>query len=222
VLRNLISAAELRTIAAGGKQALIPANSVLTPSALDIAKELGITLVWEGKKFGDDKKPEGCAAAFAGVKAQEKPAAIEVEPALSAEKIQAIVRDTVGKILKPACANPRVTLVKGKSVVMEKFQEAPPGQTVHLTDVVTSREANLCAGFMSFDKSILPWHLSYDEVDYVMEGTFILQANGVTYTAVPGDVMYIPKDTTVVFGSPDHFSKVFYVTYPANWTEQEA
>ena len=101
---------------------------------------------------------------------------------------------------------------------LEPFDQAPPGQKILLKDVVTSREGNLAAGFMSFDHSELPWHLTYDEVDYVVEGVFTLQANGRTYTCQAGDVLYIPKDTHVVFGSPSQ-TRVFYVTYPANWAE---
>ncbi len=200
-MKKLITEEELRVLAGDGKEVVIPAGSVLTPSALDMAKFMNLNLV---RAAAGVSPTPGTAPSFCG------------EP--SDEDIRRIVRTVLAEKTKPACANPRVTYVKGESVKLEPFPQAPPGQVIHMTDVVTSREGNLAAGFMTFDKSQLPWHLTYDEVDYVVEGTFTLQANGKTYTCGAGDVMYIPKDTHVVFGSPAT-CKVLYVTYPANWAE---
>ena len=200
-MKKLITEEELRTLAGDGKEVAIPAGSVLTPSALDMAKFMNLNLI---RTEPGATAPQGAAPSFCGE--------------ASDDEIRRIVRTVLAEKTKPACANPRVTYVKGDSVKLDPFPQAPPGQVIHMTDVVTSREGNLAAGFMTFDKSQLPWHLTYDEVDYVVEGTFTLQANGKTYTCGAGDVMYIPKDTQVVFGSPST-CKVLYVTYPANWAE---
>ena len=222
-MRKLITVTELRQLAADGKQATIPPDSVLTPSALDMAKEMGIALVWEQK---GEKAPRKLYVSPARPpEAGNVPAAAKETPGdcseLGESDIRLIVRKVLEQTLKPACPNPRVTLVKGDSVVLEPFAEAPPGQDIRLKDVVTAREANLCAGFMTFDHSRLPWHLTYDEVDYVVEGTFTVQAAGKTYTLNAGDVLYIPKDTKVVFSSSEK-ARVFYVTYPANWADLKA
>lgn len=205
-------------MAADGKQVVIPAGSVLTPSAHDLAKELGIALLWtEAAPKTKPRNPAGSPIELAPPVAAAAPAGDELSPA----DVQLIVRKVLDKVIRPACANPRVTHVRGDNVVLEPFAEAPPGQNIRLKDVVTAREANLAAGFMSFEASQLPWQLSYDEIDYVVEGTFTLQTGGKTYTAGPGDVLYIPKGTKVVFGSPSR-ATVFYVTYPANWAELKA
>lgn len=213
---KLITAIELRAMAANSKQVPVPPGSVLTPSAYDLAKELGIALLW------------GEAAAKPGKKepAFGEPAAEPVRhgvdgSGLSAGDVRVIVQKVLAQVTQPACSNPRLTHVRGDSVVLEPFAEAPAGQNIRLKDGITAREANLAAGFMTFEASRLPWQLAYDEVDYVVEGTFTIQAGGKTYTAGPGDVLYIPKDTRVVFGSPGR-AKVFYVTYPANWAELKA
>lgn len=208
---KLITATELRAMAADGKQVAIAAGSVLTPSAHDLAKELGITLMWS-EAAPKAKKP----AAAGEIPAGKTPRSAEGE--LAAADVQLIVQKVLAQVNRPACPNPRITHVRGDSVVLEPFAEAPPGQNIRLKDVVTAREANLAAGFMTFEASRLPWQLSYDEIDYVVEGSFTLETGGKTYTAGPGDVLYIPKDTKVVFGSPGR-AKVFYVTYPANWAE---
>ncbi len=199
-MAKLISAAELRELAGDSKQAVVPAGAVLTPSAYDLAKEMNLAIIRQsaGTEQTADRQ--------------------EAKPAPCAGEVQEIVRRVLDKMTKPACANPRLTHVKAAGIVLEPFDQAPPGQKIKLKDVVTSREANLGAGFMEFDHSEFPWHLTYDEVDYVVEGTFTLQSGGSIYTCQAGDVLYIPKDTKVVFGSPSQ-ARVFYVTYPANWAD---
>ena len=198
-MAKLISAAELRELAGDNKQVAVPVGAILTPSAYDLAKEMNLTII----RNSDADQPAGRQQAGQ-------------EPCVS--EVQEIVRRVLDKMAKPACANPRLTHVKAAGIVMEPFEQAPSGQQIKLKDVITSREANLGAGFMEFDRSEFPWHLTYDEVDYVVEGTFTLQSGGVTYTCKAGDVLYIPKDTKVVFGSPTQ-ARVFYVTYPANWAD---
>ena len=199
-MAKLISAAELRELAGDSKQVVVPAGAVLTPSAYDLAKEMNLAIIRQS------------------VGTEQTANRQETKPAPCASEVQEIVRRVLDKMTKPACANPRLTHVKADGIALEPFDQAPPGQKIKLKDVITSREANLGAGFMEFDRSELPWHLTYDEVDYVVEGIFTLQSGGTTYTCKAGDVLYIPKDTKVVFGSPTQ-ARVFYVTYPANWAD---
>lgn len=224
---KLITADDLRKLAGDAKQVVIPKGSILSPSALDLAKEMKISLHWGAPEDAINVSGSQCANAVSekNIAAREPWGRQTTESRtdsstlkFSQNEVVDVVRAVVGRMLKPACENPRVTHVKASAVVMEPFDQAPPGQKIMLKDVVTSREANLGAGFMSFDRSSFPWHLTYDEIDYVVEGTFTLQTGGKTYTCQAGDVMYIPKDTHVTFGSPAQ-AKVFYVTYPSNWSE---
>jgi ethanolamine utilization protein EutQ len=199
-MAKLISAAELRELAGDSKQVVVSAGAILTPSAYDLAKEMNLAIIRQSAGAAQpagrqDARPDPCAG-----------------------EVQEIVRRVLEKMTKPACANPRLTHVRAAEIVLDPFDQAPPGQKVKLKDVITPREANLGAGFMEFDHSEFPWHLTYDEVDYVVAGTFTLQSGGVTYPCQAGDVVYIPKDTKVVFGSPTQ-ARVFYVTYPANWAD---
>ncbi|SMD12342.1 cupin domain-containing protein [Sporomusa malonica] len=206
-MKKLISATTLRQMAETGKRVVIPPQCVLTPSAQDLAKELGIQIVRENTKELQGETSQLDAISNSDAK-----------PADTAGTLETQVRKVLSELLKPACTNPKVTHVKGATVVLQPFDQAPPGQNIKLVDVITAREANLAAGFMAFDCSVLPWNLTYDEVDYVIEGTFTIETGGKVHTCVAGDVFYIPKNTKVIFGSPNQ-AKVFYVTYPANWSE---
>lgn len=214
-MKKLISATDLRQMAEPGKPLIIPPLSILTPAAQDLARELNLEVIREKSMTQILKKTNQCEETelFDKANGSEKS-----QNQFDCGTIEEKVRQVLSQILKPACSNPKVSQVKGANVILEPFEQAPPGQDIKLKDVITAREANLAAGFMSFDHASFPWHLTYDEIDYVVEGTFTVETGGTVYTCAAGDVFYIPKDTKVIFGSPDQ-AKVFYVTYPANWAE---
>ena len=210
---RFISAAVLREMAKVDKTIVLDEDSVLTPSAKDLAKELGISIC-KGRE-----EIVGRPTRQTNTPQQDvKPEPEITEPIILNEDLKKAVQKILGEVLKPACENPRATHVKGENVVIQPFLEAPPGQKVGLVDVITAREGNLCSGFMTFDHSKLPWFLNYDEVDYIIEGEFVLEVEGKVFRAKAGDVVYIPKGSQVVFSSPT-FCKVFYATYPANWAD---
>lgn len=215
---RFISAAVLRDMAKMDKDIFLEEDSVLTPSAKDLAKELGITITKGrqeivsqrviGQTTGQPANPQNEHQAAAGVIGTDSQNA----------ELKKTVQKILSEVLKPACENPKATHVVGKNVVIQPFLEAPPGQKVGLVDVIDARVGNLASGFMTFDHSRLPWFLNYDEVDYIIEGDFVLEVEGKVFRAVAGDVVYIPKGSKVVFSSPT-FCKVFYATYPANWSD---
>lgn len=224
---HFISAAVLRELAKQGKQIHLEKNSVLTPSARDLVKELGLTLIHGSQILaasGDkvvtveqrvcfDNCPDLtvslCAENLGIAGSENDNTDLELK-----NKVRKIIEET----LTPACSNPQALHIQGDQVVIEPFAQAPPGQRIGLTDVVTAREGNLCAGFMTFENSSLPWFLNYDEADYIIEGDFRLEIGDQVFQAKAGDVVYIPKGSQVVFSSPI-YCKVFYVTYPANWAD---
>lgn len=209
---RFISATVLREMAKMDKDIHLEEDSVLTPSARDLAKELGITIT----KGRQEIVSQSVIGQSAGQNERQVPTIIDTDTQNA--DLKKTVQKIISEVLKPACENPKATHVVGKNVVIQPFAEAPPGQKVGLVDVIDARVGNLASGFMTFDHSKLPWLLNYDEVDYVIEGDFVLEVEGQVFRAVAGDVVYIPKGSQVVFSSPT-FCKVFYATYPANWAD---
>lgn len=111
-----------------------------------------------------------------------------------------------------------VVVVRGRSVVLTDFPAAGPGKHVGMADLITGRDgAPMTAGLMSWARAdSFSWKLDYDEVDLVLEGVLHLTIDGRTLEAKQGDVLWIPKGSAVHFGTPWR-TKVFYVTYPADW-----
>jgi len=215
---RFISAAVLREMAKLDKDIVLEEDSVLTPSAKDLAKELGITITKGRQEIVSQQVSAQSAGQHGNPQSPGKTTAEVIGSETQNEDLKKTVQKILSEVLKPACENPKATHVAGKNVVVQPFSEAPPGQKVGLVDVIDARVGNLASGFMTFDHSRLPWFLNYDEVDYIIEGDFVLEVDGQVFRAVAGDVIYIPKGSQVVFSSPT-FCKVFYATYPANWAD---
>ncbi len=116
-----------------------------------------------------------------------------------------------------------VVLVRGGSVRLGRFDGAGPDRDIGLTDVITARDgAPMTAGVMAWHrKDSFPWALDYDEIDLVLEGVLQIHIDGRVLEGRAGDVFYLPKGSRIVFGTPSR-TRVFYVTYPADWATAAA
>jgi len=92
-----------------------------------------------------------------------------------------------------------------------------PEMDVRLSDVLTAADGlPMAAGMMSLRQGSFPWTLDYDEVEYVIEGELHITADGQTVVGRPGDVIAVPKGSSITFGTPS-WARFLYVTYPADW-----
>lgn len=93
-----------------------------------------------------------------------------------------------------------------------------PEMDVRLRDVVTGEDGlPMAAGVLSLREGSFPWHLDYDEVEYVLEGELHITTADQKVVGRPGDVIAVPKGSSITFGTPS-WAKFLYVTYPADWT----
>lgn len=146
-----------------------------------------------------------------------------IDEKLVAEIVKKVLMEHVSK--KGCCgiekvkAKSGITGIKGSTVKCESFDTGKPGDKVYLKDILTLDEnRNLACGFMEMEESEFDWTLDYDEVDYVIEGTLEIKTEGEKIAGNAGDVIMIPKGSSISFSTPDRV-KFFYVTYPANWSE---
>jgi ethanolamine utilization protein EutQ len=116
-----------------------------------------------------------------------------------------------------------LVLVRGDTVKLARFPGAGPDRNVGLADVISGRDGSpMTAGIMSWGREdSFPWKLDYDEVDLVLEGVLQITIEGRMLEGRAGDVFYIPKGSKVLFGTPWR-TRVFYVTYPADWASASA
>lgn len=147
----------------------------------------------------------------------------------SKDEITAIVCKYLEKENKTACnadagyisgkASNGLKVIKGNSIKLKRFEDAGKNKNVNLLDVITYQDGSpMSAGIMSWKKEdSFPWELTYDEVDYVIEGELEITIDGQVFSGKQGDIFYIPKGSKIIFGTPS-YTKIMYVTYPANWS----
>lgn len=95
-----------------------------------------------------------------------------------------------------------------------------PADRVWTRDLLTLEESpRLGCGLMVMENTTFPWTLNYDEMDYVIEGRLDILVGDHVISAGPGEVIYIPKNTSIQFSVKDK-ARFLYFVYPANWQEQ--
>ena len=193
--KRLFSAAEIRTWKERGETRIeLAPDDLVTPEAVDVAKDLGVAL-----------------------KRMEK------DP-LEAD-VRAVVQAMSGGVLdrRPAAARgAKVRVVRGNQVQLEPFgtDVKRPGMNIRTRDIVGEAEGSpMGAGLMSFEEGSFPWTLNYDEIDYVIEGELEIRVEDESYVGHPGDVIFIPRGTSILFCTPTR-CRFLYVTFPANWAAQ--
>lgn len=113
-----------------------------------------------------------------------------------------------------------VISIKTDTVKCEPFDVGVPAK-VKLIDVVTLEESpRLGCGILEIDHSTYPWTLTYDEFYYVIEGVFDIIVDGRHNLGYQGDILHIPKGTSICFSSPETCRTVYF-TYPADWENAE-
>jgi len=139
-----------------------------------------------------------------------------------------VIRETgssvaVRKELMPVTSNlPPLKVVRMANVQVEPFLEGKTtlGTNVWLKDVVVTEDRSpMGAGYMSLDKGEMQWTLTYDEIDIVLEGELVITRGHEQVRGKTGDVIYIPKGSSITFGTPS-WTRFVYVVFPVNWNEK--
>lgn len=101
----------------------------------------------------------------------------------------------------------------------DRLDTGNPADRVYTHDLFTLSESpRLGCGIMEMTDSAFDWHLSYDEIDYIISGSLSIISNGTETTAKEGEIILIPKNSDIRF-SVRGFARFLYFTYPANWSE---
>ena len=116
-----------------------------------------------------------------------------------------------------------VMSVKLQTVKVDHSNKLDTGKTtdeVYTKDVFTLEESpRLGCGMMVMRETTFPWILNYDEIDYIIEGHLDIIINGNKISADPGEIILIPKGSSIQFSVPN-YARFMYVTYPADWATQ--
>jgi ethanolamine utilization protein EutQ len=152
--------------------------------------------------------------------AQDVAFALGVKMIRETESASGLRKDTLSSIQQNL---PPLKVVKMANVQMEQFLEGKttPGTNVWLKDVVVTQDRSpMGTGYMSLDKGEMQWTLTYDEIDIVLEGELVITRGSEQVRGKTGDVIYIPKGSSITFGTPS-WTRFVYVVFPVNWNESK-
>ncbi len=80
--------------------------------------------------------------------------------------------------------------------------------------VNTSFSDNLGAGIGTFENCANEWTVTYDEVLFGIDGVLTIRIGEDAYDVGPGDVIWIPKDTALIYEADEKVT-FFYAVCPA-------
>ncbi|HSL44537.1 MAG TPA: cupin domain-containing protein [Anaerolineales bacterium] len=189
--RQLFTAEDIRRLSRENTETLVLGHDdILTHEAADVAYALGVKVIRE--------TASATGAALGRI-------------------------DGIRKELPPASSSlPPLKVVRMANVQVEPFLEGKttPGTNVWLKDVVVTQDRSpMGAGYMSLDKGEMQWTLTYDEIDIVLEGELVITRGSEQVRGKTGDVIYIPKGSSITFGTPS-WTRFVYVVFPVNWNEK--
>lgn len=221
-MKKLVCTNEVKAAAEKGqKRFCIDSNTIITPSAKDLANQLGVEFTLDSSTTGSH---------IAGNSAQQKKDSreTEIDPNMIFQVVKAVLANRLlAGVAAPspempfrADCDPKsgLKIVRGRTVKLETFETGDPSTNVAYREVVSKDDSQMSAGFLTIEKSSFDWELCYEEIDIILEGSLSITINGETYHAHQGDVLFVPKGSKVTWSSAEYV-KLFYVTYPANWSD---
>ena len=136
--------------------------------------------------------------------------------------IEAIVREVIAQVMGGGddCPVKKVAVPRLDVTEEHRMDTGNPRDRVWTRDLFTLKESpRLGCGLMVMEETTFPWTLNYDEIDYVIEGELSILMDGKCVTAGPGEIILIPKGSSIQFSVPGK-ARFLYFVYPANWQEQ--
>lgn len=103
----------------------------------------------------------------------------------------------------------------------DRLDTGKSSDQVYTRDLFSLEESpRLGCGVMEMRETTFSWHLGYDEMDYVIEGTLEIVTGDEVISAKAGELVFIPRGSSIQFQVRD-FARFLYVTYPADWQGAE-
>lgn len=244
--KQLITADTIREIKAKGQTQIemSPAHCIITPEAKEVAEQLGVEIIDKSCPNNVVSKPSTTNPTpvkekTSDVTSLDKKALTAIKEAIIAKLPKgatisdALIDQLVCRAIKENKHNQAINtvtnnrpsgsgikVVKGNTTKLDIFEGAGKEKRVGIADVITSDDnSSMAAGYMAWENAFFPWTLNYDEVDVILEGELHIRCQGETTIGKTGDIMFIPKGSSIEFGTPTKV-RFAYIAWPANWQEQ--
>ena len=117
------------------------------------------------------------------------------------------LRSILREILEEELGQCPIKLINVPQVTVsetDRLDTGDPKHQVYTHDLLTLEESpRLGCGVMEMKRTTFPWTLQYDEIDYVISGSLTVYYGEHAVTAGPGEVIFIPKGSSILFSVPD-------------------
>ncbi|MGP1570011.1 MAG: cupin domain-containing protein [Eubacteriales bacterium] len=213
-MKKLICAKEVETLAKQGQKVIcIDENTLITPSARDVAGNLGVEF-----KTGTCDVAANCSETKASCNSQCQD--IDKDVIYNAVKVL-LEKGMLGNLLTKfgedvpyvSEGDSNLKLVRGNTAKWEVLDTGNPSDKVFYNELVNKDDGcEMNAGFITIEKCEFPWECVCQELYYVVEGTLTIESNGKVYTGNAGDCFFFQNGAKLKFGSPDKV-KAFYATH---------
>ena len=110
----------------------------------------------------------------------------------------------------------KLKLTKAKDRRPAPLKGAPADAARTFRDVDTDVSSTMTCGIVVHEKT-LPWTVRYDEYYYLVEGRLRVRAGDQVCDMSPGDGLWIPKDTAIVYEPVGGPATAVYAVYPIDW-----
>ncbi|WP_353893520.1 cupin domain-containing protein [Proteinivorax hydrogeniformans] len=212
-MKKLIRANDVEEAVSNGvKEIAIKTNTIITPSAKDIAQASGVKFVTHTSQNKELTKSESSNFCQNGLDSEmvynvfktlmEKGMLEELLNSLSAPK--KFTSESVNGL----------KVIRGNTVKYDTVDTNCPNSKVYCQELINSNESNLSAGFLKIEQSKYDLKVKQQEINHVIEGSVTTTIDGKSLAANPGDVIYIPSGSQITRESDN--AKLLYVTYPAS------
>jgi ethanolamine utilization protein EutQ (cupin superfamily) len=120
------------------------------------------------------------------------------------------------------CTMPKST-IKFVKRAKRKFvkMDVSPGTAKLGRDVDVDISSTMGGGVCEFTNIKMPWTVKYDEYFYGLTGTLTIRVGRKAYHIKPGDGLWLPANTKLVYETKGKATAV-YMVYPVNWRQIEA
>lgn len=135
--------------------------------------------------------------------------------------VREVLLEKLGGQMQPTHGVKSVAVPRVHVTEADRMDTGRAGDRVYTHDLFTLQESpRLGVGVMEMTDTTFPWTLNYDEMDYVVEGRLDVLVGGEKVSAGPGEVLYIPKGSSIEFSVTGH-ARFLYFVYPADWQNQK-
>lgn len=77
------------------------------------------------------------------------------------------------------------------------------------------------AGIEILESVSIEWTVTYDEVLFIHEGEMTIVTGAERWHCNPGDIVWLPKDTTLSYDATKGRCAYFYALYPVDWAKRQ-